>query len=290
MGGVSGVNTIGQNFIGQSDFRPVLPLGLFEDTSNFAVNPNSRITVPLDHFELDSRVETHVDQSGRYNLVDVAEHIHKNSSAILSDEMCSHADLVLGRVNTRLDSSFANNISGRQVLPLQVFDGVSKNSSGEVLDLEVFNVLQGSASRQIIGLDYFDLPKKSSSSWMGWLIKNWQKKSQDFYTNITENFSQFFKEDPKVVIASTLLVAGLVYAAWNTTEIKEIKPISKEQRIYELVLRANLKREKLQKKSKKVKLLAVNTLQNTPKASSKFALQKVSKALTPTHRGLLCPL
>ena len=290
MGGVRGLNTIGQNFIGQPDDRLVLSLGLFEDTSNFAVNRNSRITVPLHHFKSDSPAETHGDQSSRYSLVDVAGHIYNNSSTIVSDGMCSHADLVLGRVNTRLDSSFANNISGRQVLPLQVFDGVSKNSSAEVLDLEVFNVSHGSGSRQIIGLDHFNLPEKSSSSWMGWLIKNWQKKSQDFYTNITENFSQFFKEDPKVVIASTLLVAGLVYAAWNKTEIKEIKPISKEQRIYELVLRANLKRAKLQKKSKKVKDLAVNTLQKSPKASTKLALQKVSKALTPTHRGVLCPL
>ncbi|MEI8301221.1 MAG: hypothetical protein WCG10_06420, partial [Chlamydiota bacterium] len=109
----------------------------------------------------------------------------------------------------------------------------------------------------------------------------------DRFNQVQDDMSEAWDADAGTFIASTLLVAGLVCAAWNKTEIKEIKPINKDQHIYELVLRANSKRAQLQKKSKKVKRLAVKSLQKAPKASGKLALQKVSKALAPAHPGIL---
>jgi hypothetical protein len=124
---------------------------------------------------------------------------------------------------------------------------------------------------------------------------------QHAYTNITtsignkiekvqDDLTELWQENPLMVVAGGVLVASLIQSAWNKTEIKSVDPVSKEKRIYELVLRANSKRAQLQQKCRKVKRLSTKVLRKTPKASGQSSLQLGKKALMPTHSIMFSPL
>lgn len=121
------------------------------------------------------------------------------------------------------------------------------------------------------------------TSWISGLLQGVQETAQHIYTNLTEGLSKLSQVDPVMVVAGGILVASLVQSVWNKTEAKPVDPISKEKRIYELVLRANSKRAQLQQKSKKVKRLSAKILQSNSKAVSEPVSQILKKPLVLMH-------